>query len=360
MQNVGRCVLLAAMLLTSCGQAGAPAAQQSASSSRLQSPAASSARLESPGASSARLQSPPVGSPTPGSADPLLLSNTSGSFAFRHPASWQFINCENYSYAMWFGSAEGVGCVGESSGYFAMSVDSVAGDHRSAPAQGNNIYVGTVDLVTPVQVDGVDGTRTSAHIDSNPGMGPEAGTTQILYDVYNGTRTYLVLYQHRPSESDYSPAFDDLMQHSFRFSAWNAYHSSISGYTIDYPAAWYDLGNLGAPDTERYFANDKTIGSPIGMDSQGVMLALSTETGSCRVPPPGTVDDTAQLTVDSQTVTRISGFLGPPQSEVYWGSYASVPKGTNCFGFAFIFGSKSARDANLRITDLIISSFTTS
>ena len=124
--------------------------------------------------------------------------------------------------------------------------------------------------------------------------------------------------------------------------------------------AGYDLGNLGAPDTEKYFANQKNIGSPIGMDSQGVFFALSTVTGSCRTAPPGNVDATAQVSVDGQTVTRVSGFLGPPQSEVYWGSYASIPKGTNCFRFAFFFGSQSTRDANLRITDQIISSFTTS
>jgi hypothetical protein len=293
-------------------------------------------------------------------ADPRLLSNTSGSFAFRHPASWHFINCENYAYATWFGSAEGVGCVGESSGYFAMTVDSVEGDQRLAPAQGKYIHVGTIDRVTPIKVDRVDGTRTSAHIAANPGMGPEAGTTQILYDVYNGSRTYLVLYQHRPSEPDNSSAFDDLMQQSFRFSAWNSYHSERWGYTVDYPATWYDLGTLGAPDTEKYFANEKSIGSPIGMDSQGVLFVLSTVTGSCRAAPPGKVDATAQLDVDGQIVPRVSGFLGPPQSEVYWGSYASIPKGTNCFGFAFVFGSQSTRDANLRITDQIISSFTAS
>jgi hypothetical protein len=332
-------LVLAAALLTSCGHA----AGQSASP--------------------ARLEGSPVASSTPSAsapADTRLLSNTKGSFAFRHSADWQFINCENYAYAVWFGSPAGVGCVGESSGYFAMIVDSVEGDQRTAPAQGNYIHVGTVDRVTPVQLDGVDGTRTSAHIDSNPGMGPEAGTTQVLYDVYNGTRTYLVLYQHRPSTSDESSVFDDLMQRSFRLSAWSSYHSEKLGYTIDYPASWYDLGNLGAPDTEMYFADEKSIGSPIGMDSHGVFFALSTVTGACRAAPPGKVDATAQLNVDGRTVTRVSGFLGPPQSEVYWGSYASLPKGANCFGFAFFFGSKSTRDANLRITDQIIGSFTTS
>lgn len=132
------------------------------------------------------------------------------------------------------------------------------------------------------------------------------------------------------------------------------------GYTLDYPASWYNLSNLGAPDTEKDFANEEDLGSPIGMHSAGAFFALSTVAGSCRPAPPGNVDNTAQLTVNGQTVTRVSGFLGQPQSDVFWSSYASVPSGSNCFGFAFIFGSKSARYSNLRTSDEIISSFTTS
>jgi hypothetical protein len=311
-------------------------------------------------ASSTRLESPPAPSPTSPKTlpDPLLLSNTTGSFAFRHPASWSFTNCENYGYAIGFSASEGV-CPGESGGGFDMLVMSVQGDQRSAPTQDKYVWIGSIDHQADTQVDGVDGTRMSAHVDKDPGMGPEAGTTQIMYDVYNGTRTYLVLYQHRPNQTDYSMAFDDVMQHSFRFSPWNGYRSAQWGYILDYPARWYDLSNLGAPDTEKYFANQKDIGSPIGMDSAGAFFALSTGAGSCRAAPPGNVDSTVQLTVNGQSVTRVSGFLGPPQSEVFWSSYASVPSGSNCFGFAFIFGSKSARDSNLRTSDEIISSFTT-
>jgi hypothetical protein len=96
------------------------------------------------------------------------------------------------------------------------------------------------------------------------------------------------------------------------------------------------------------------------MGADGVFFNLSVLSGQCRAAPPGDIDGTAQLTVEGQPVTRVTGFLGPPRSEVFWGSYASVPKGTNCFAFAFVFGGKAARDANLRITDQMISSFTTS
>lgn len=241
-----------------------------------------------------------------------------------------------------------------------MLVMSVEGDQRSAPSQHNYVWIGPIDAQTATQVDGVGGTRISAHVDKDPGMGPAAGTTQIVYDVYNGKRTYLSLYQHRPGQTDYSATFDDVMQHSFRLAPWNGYHSERWGYTLDYPASWYDLSNFGAPDSEKYFANESGLGSPIGMDSSGAFVAVSVISGSCRKPPPGNVDSTVQLSVDGQTVTRVSGFLGPPRSEVYWSSYAFVPLGTNCYGLACFFGSKTARDSNLRITDEIIRSFTTS
>jgi hypothetical protein len=253
---------------------------------------------------------------------------------------------------------DGVGCPGESSGNFAAIVISVSGDQRTAPSQGSYIYLATADKTAPVHVSGVEGVRTTLHFVSDPGMGPEAGTTQIFYDVFNGTRTYFAVYQHRPAQPDYSSTFDELMQHSFRFEPWSAYRSEKWGYTIDYPASWYDLSNLGGPDTDEYFANEKGAASPIGMDTEGIFFVLSRVSGPCRAAPPGTVDSTAQLTSDGQTVVRVSGFLGPPQSEVYWSAYASIAKGTSCFGFAFIFGSKAVRDANLSVTDQVVSSFT--
>jgi hypothetical protein len=142
--------------------------------------------------------------------------------------------------------------------------------------------------------------------------------------------------------------------------SWHHFHSEQFGYSVDYPPDWYDLPNQGAPETEKYFGSKKDIGAPLGMQADEVLLSLSTLNGGCRAAPPGNVDGTAQLTVNGKAVTRVTGFLGPPQSEAWWGSYASVPKGTNCFAFSFVFGGKAARDANLRITDQMISSFTTS
>ena len=343
MRAFGLWLVLPVVLLVACGRAATPASFGTASP-------ASPARLGSP--------------PPPVSADPRLLSNTNGSFSFRHPKNWSFINCEGSDFSVPFAEQvdrAGGGICWLESGNFTMLVMSLSGDQRSAPAQGNYISVRTIDKVTTASVDGVEGTRTSAHVDSDPArMGPEAGTTQTLYNVYNGSRTYLALYQHRPSKSDETAAFDDLMQHTFRFSGWRGYHSEKWGYTIDYPASWFDLGNLGAPDTEKYFANRKDIGSPMGMGADGVLFSLSRLTGQCRAAPPGNVDGAAQLTVDGQAVTRITGLLGPPQQERFWSAYTAIPKGADCFALWFNFGSKGARDANLRTVDQVITSFTTS
>jgi hypothetical protein len=142
--------------------------------------------------------------------------------------------------------------------------------------------------------------------------------------------------------------------------SWNHYHSEKWGYSIEYPPGWFELPNYGAPDTEKYFGNEKDMGSPISIDARAVLLSLSTLTAGCRVTPTGNIDGTARLKVNGQTVTRVTGFLGGSQSEAYWSSQASIPNGTVCFGFAFVFGNKSTRDANLPITDQLITSFTTS
>ena len=138
---------------------------------------------------------------------------------------------------------------------------------------------------------------------------------------------------------------------------WNRIHSDKWGYTLDYPAAWYDQGTLGAPDSERYFANRKSIGAPINMGTTGLFVSLSRIQGACPGAPIGTVDKTKQLTVGDRAVTRVSGRLGG--AEAYWSAYAGVPDATVCYNFAFIFGSKATRDANLQIVDEMVSSFRT-
>jgi hypothetical protein len=129
---------------------------------------------------------------------------------------------------------------------------------------------------------------------------------------------------------------------------------------VDYPATWYDIPNFGAPDTDKYFANEKDVGSPIALDQAGLFVVVVADAGSCRSTPPGTVDGTAQLKAGGKTVTRVTGFLGPPQGDADWQAFASVPGGAHCFSLEFFFGSKAARDANLPTTDQVITTFRTS
>ncbi len=157
-----------------------------------------------------------------------------------------------------------------------------------------------------------------------------------------------------------SPASSTRLESPPATAGWNSYHNQKWGYAINYPPSWYDLGDLGAPDTERYFANRKDIRSPMGIGADGILFSLSMLSGGCRGAPPGDIDGSARLMVDGQFVTRVTGLLGPPRSEAFWSSYSSVPKGTNCYAFVFTFGGKATRDANLQITDQMVGSFTTS
>jgi len=55
-----------------------------------------------------------------------------------------------------------------------------------------------------------------------------------------------VLYQHRPNQTDYSTAFDDVIQHYVPILALEWLSQRQVGYTFDYPSSLYDLFNLAA------------------------------------------------------------------------------------------------------------------
>ena len=143
-------------------------------------------------------------------------------------------------------------------------------------------------------------------------------------------------------------------------AGWLTFSSASWCYSVAYPAAWYDLSTLGAPDTEQYFSNEK-VGAPLSLTGAGIFLGLSAVPGEC--PTPGAyyrVDGQAALDVDGQAVSRTYGYLAPPQSETAWMIYAAIPHGATCYTFRFITLAQAARDHNVAIADKMIASFRSS
>jgi photosystem II stability/assembly factor-like uncharacterized protein len=139
-------------------------------------------------------------------------------------------------------------------------------------------------------------------------------------------------------------------------SGWRTYASAKSGYSVDYPAGWCDLGSAGAPDSEQYFSNEKWNVPMFDLSSSGIGLILSVVSGACPAAPPAErVDGQSVLKVNGQDVTRTYGF-GSNSHGSYWVIRAAVTNGKNCLRFQFLTRTQSARDSNLTIADRIIAS----
>ena len=135
----------------------------------------------------------------------------------------------------------------------------------------------------------------------------------------------------------------------------NTYTSATWGYSVSYPATWYNLPNSGAPDTDKYFSNEN-VSAPMQMTNAGVWLTIRTISGACP-PPQGRIDGQAQLTVGGQSVTRTYGYFGPPGAEPGWTIDAAVARGSSCFTFGYFALTQPARDNNLDTTGRMITSF---
>jgi hypothetical protein len=135
-------------------------------------------------------------------------------------------------------------------------------------------------------------------------------------------------------------------------SGWKVYTHPRWGYSVAYPATWFNLGNFGVPDTDKYFSNEN-VGAPLQLDKQGIWLTIRVADGTCPAPPalgPGQ----KQLVVGGQSVVRTSGHSVPAGAENTWTIAADVPGGGSCFSFIYVALSQSARDANLEVADRMI------
>jgi hypothetical protein len=168
-------------------------------------------------------QLPESPSPSPTGALSRLVNNT-GHFAFNYPKGWVFINCDPATPGVGFAIRAGVHEVscGNEACWFSMFIISEPGDQtQHATSDAGCMQHVTGQQSTAVTVDGAKGTRITdtfnAGTDQTGGFGPDPGTAQVLYAVYNGSRTYLALYQRAPQQPDETDAFDTLMS-SFSFS----------------------------------------------------------------------------------------------------------------------------------------------
>ena len=139
---------------------------------------------------------------------------------------------------------------------------------------------------------------------------------------------------------------------------WITYSSLAWCFALDYPASWYDLPNLGAPHTDKYFSNED-VGGPLYLTAAGIFLVVSITHGDCPAAwmKNYRIDGESTLIVAGTPVRRTYGFLAPPQSESGWIIHAAVARSSNCYTIEFITLSRSARDSNLATADRIITSF---
>ena len=148
------------------------------------------------------------------------LVNKTGHFSFDYPQAWVFVNCDPATPGVGLAIRAGdslhtVSC-GNEACYFSVFVESVPGDQTQDPPS----KVGCMQYVsgrttTTVTVDGATGTRTTdtftAGADKTGGFGPDPGTEQVHYAVYNGSLTYFALCQRLPKQPDETGPFDALM-----------------------------------------------------------------------------------------------------------------------------------------------------
>src|SRR5690349_21654018 len=141
---------------------------------------------------------------------------------------------------------------------------------------------------------------------------------------------------------------------------WKTYVSTRWGYSVDYPADWYNLPNFGAPDTSKYFSNEN-VGAPVLMSSRGVWETIEVQpnsTGSC---PPSIVSTyvirKSPTTVDGVATTRYVSNVTPSGTEPAYTIGVWVTHSGSCYSLQFVSMTPSTRDASSAVTDQTIASF---
>lgn len=160
-------------------------------------------------------QPPPEETEIDPTADWIAITSKAGKYSFKHPKAWTTESAGDpdlctAELTLLATSKENIAkCPSESLGQ--MAFDSVLGDQTT---QYKVSYPST-----PATTDGVTGVRYEGEITSTSeeGIGPEAGTREIFYVFYDGTRTYRAMYYQYPHAEDISETFDLLVTETLKF-----------------------------------------------------------------------------------------------------------------------------------------------
>jgi hypothetical protein len=141
-------------------------------------------------------------------------------------------------------------------------------------------------------------------------------------------------------------------------STWKSYSSPKWGYALRYPANWFELGTLGAPDTEEYLSNER-VGSPMFLSPTGVFVAISirnsstTSDCSSRGLPssPAAIDRMESASISGVTTNLYAIGGGEPYFQL------NAFKANYCYMFSFVFRSASVRDSTEPVVRALIGSF---
>jgi len=141
-------------------------------------------------------------------------------------------------------------------------------------------------------------------------------------------------------------------------SSWKTYSHAKWGYTFRYPSQWYELGTLGAPDTEEYLSNEK-VGSPISLSPTGVFVAISihnsTSSSDCSlhgVPTnPTAIDRTESVSIDGNATSLYAIGGGEPYLQL------NAMRGNYCHMFSFVFRTVSVRDSTEPVVQALVATF---
>lgn len=130
-----------------------------------------------------------------------------------------------------------------------------------------------------------------------------------------------------------------------------AYKSPKWLYSVEYPAAWYQLPNSGAPDTDAYFSNETDL-APLMMDSNGVWLTIAIYDAGALCPARWVLNGAdvtkTPLSVDGEatTMSASSNEVGVLVKHAGW-----------CYSFFFITYSAQTLGQHRGEIDAMLKSF---